>query len=282
MYDCGLVLEGGGMRGVYTSGVLDYFMEQGLEFSSVYGVSAGALGGANYVSRQQKRGVVTFIKYKHDERYAGIQHLLKTGDYFNSEFVYGEIPQKLNPVDYDAFTSNPTRLYVVVANVETGKAEYIHLTDLRTQMDYLRASASLPFLSAPVEIDGKLYLDGGTCDSIPLAKSQEDGNKKNVVVLTQHRSYRKGFNKAMPAARVLYHNYPQFVQAMADRHIMYNRQTQYAYDQQKLGNTFIIAPNRPVDLGRMEKDASKMWLWYTIGREDAKASYEKMMEFLNK
>ncbi len=277
-----LVLEGGGMRGSYTAGVLDYLMEKGVKFDTVYGVSAGALNGANYKAHQIGRGLRTFASYLQDERYAGPQYLLKTGDWFNIDFSYNTIPNQLDPVDYDTFASSPVDFYSVVSNVETGKAEYIKITDLRTQVEQLRASATLPVLSNIVEVDGKKYLDGGSCDSIPLKKSITDGHEKNLVILTQHRGYTKKPSANRYACRVMYNKYPEFVKAMDNRHYMYNRQLKYTYEMEKRGKAFVIQPTELVSVSRLEKNPAKLVELYHYGKLDAEKNFDRLMEYLNK
>ena len=277
-----LVLEGGGMRGAYTAGVLDYLMDKGVEFDTVYGVSAGALTGANYKSRQIGRGIRTFAAYLQDERYAGPQYLLKTGDWFNIDFSYNQIPNRLDPADYDAFNENKTDFYCVVSNVETGKAEYIKITDLRKQMDRLRASASLPLLSNIVAVDGKKYLDGGSCDSIPLKKSISDGHSKNLVILTQHRGFVKKPSANRYACRVMYNKYPNYVKAMNNRHLMYNRQLKYTYEMERLGKAFVIQPQKPVEISRLEKNPARLMELYHRGKVDAQKNFDRLTEYLNR
>lgn len=280
MFDCGLILEGGGMRGVYTAGVLDYFMDKGAEFSSVYGVSAGALNGANFVSRQRGRSIRTFTQYMGDERYSGPKYLVKTGDWFNIDFVYGEIPNKLDAVDWDTFAASKVKYYAVLSNLVTGKAEYHRVTDLKKQMDVVRASASLPLLSSIVKINGKKYLDGGICDSIPLEKSISDGNSKNVVILTQHRGFEKQPASGMNLIRLMYRRYPRFVAANRYRHLMYNNQTKYVLRKEREGQAFVIRPRHPVHIDRLEKDTAKLWRLYRTGYEDGRAHYEDMIRYL--
>ena len=278
----GLVLEGGGMRGSYTAGVLDYFMEKSVEFSSVYGVSAGALIGANYLCGQIGRGFRTLTGYIDNKDYSGVRHLIKEGNWFNVDFSYNRIPNELDPADYDTYAKSPMKFYAVIANLETGKPEYPQLTDLRREMNWLRASASLPLLSKPVNLNGGLYLDGGICDSIPLEKSMADGNRKNVVILTQHRGFVKKASSNRYPARILYRDYPQFVDAMENRHNMYNQQTENAYRQEELGSVYIIQPENPVEIARLEKDTAKLKALYDIGYNDGKKHYEKMIQFLEK
>lgn len=277
-----LVLEGGGMRGAYTAGVLDYLMEKGVSFDSIYGVSAGALTGANFKAGQVGRGLRTFAAYLHDERYAGPQHLLKTGDWFNIDFSYNKIPNELDPADYDTFNASPVNFYSVVSNVETGKAEYIRITDLKQQMDLVRASATLPLLSNIVEIDGKKYLDGGSCDSIPLKKSMADGHSKNLVVLTQHRGFTKKPSANRYACRLMYKKYPNYVKAMDNRHSMYNRQLKLVYEMEKQGKAFVIQPAAKVEVSRLEKNPARLVELYHQGKMDAASCYERLVEYLNK
>lgn len=277
-----LVLEGGGMRGAYTAGVLDYLMEKGVSFDSIYGVSAGALTGANFKAGQVGRGLRTFAAYLHDEKYAGPQHLLKTGDWFNIDFSYNKIPNELDPADYDTFNASPVNFYSVVSNVETGKAEYIRITDLKQQMDLVRASATLPLLSNIVEIDGKKYLDGGSCDSIPLKKSMVDGHSKNLVVLTQHRGFTKKPSANRYACRLMYKKYPNYVKAMDNRHNMYNRQLKLVYEMEKQGKAFVIQPAAKVEVSRLEKNPARLVELYHQGKMDAASCYERLVEYLNK
>ena len=277
-----LILEGGGMRGTYTSGVLDYLMEKGIYFDSIYGVSAGALNGVNYKTRQMGRSLRGFTMFQKDKRYAGPRHLVKTGDWFNVDFSYNTIPNELDPADYEAYVASPTNFYSVVSNVEIGKAEYLHLTDIRKDMDGLRASASLPILSNLVEFKGKKYLDGGCTDSIPLEKAIKDGHTKNLVVLTQHAGYRKKPSANRYACRVLYKKYPQFVKAMDNRHIMYNNQLEYVYARQKRGNAFVIQPDKLIEVSRLENNPARLVELYHLGKQDAAKHFAAFSEYMKK
>lgn len=187
----GLVLEGGGMRGIYTAGVLDLFMDQGVTFDGVIGVSAGAIHGCSFLSGQRGRNIRYYKKYCQDPRFMSVRNLILTGDIAGERFCYHTLPEKLDPYDYTAFNNNPAEFYVGCSNVETGKPEYLHLTDMKQQIDYLRASASLPLVSKIVHAGGKKLLDGGCTDSIPVKAFMELGYPRNVVVLTRHRGYRK-------------------------------------------------------------------------------------------
>ena len=281
-YNAGLVLEGGGMRGSYTAGVLDYFIENGLQFRDVYGVSAGALIGANFVCGQKERGYRTLTGYIGNRDYSGFHHFIKTGNWYNNDFAYNRIPNELDPADYDTYEKSPMRFYSVIANLETGKAEYFHITDMKKQMDWLRASASLPLLSTPVLLNGKKYLDGGISDSIPLEESMKNGNEKNVVVLTQHRGFVKKPSSNRYPARVVYRKYPNFVRAMENRHNMYNDETRLCYEMEKAGKAYIIQPEKPVEIARLEKDKDKLRRLYETGYNEGRRHYEKVIEFLEK
>lgn len=283
MYEkTGLVLEGGGMRGSYTAGVLDYFTEKSLEFSSVYGVSAGALMGASFVCGQKERGFRTLTGYIGNKDYSGLHHYIKTGDFYNIDFAYNKIPNELDPADYDAFSSSPMNFYSVISNIKTGKAEYYHITDLKKEMDRLRASASLPLLSNPVVLNGQKYLDGGISDSIPLERSIHDGNEKHVVILTQHRGFVKKPSSNKHLTRFFYRKYPNFIGEMENRHNMYNAQTKFVYEKEKEGSVFVIQPEKPVEIARLEKDKTKLKRLYDTGYRQAEKMYTSLIKFLER
>ena len=200
----GLVLEGGGMRGLYTAGVLDFFLDHDIYADGVIGVSAGACHAASYISHQRGRAFRTGTQYLKDKRYMSLQSLIKTGDLFGADFVYNQIPNKLDLFDYDAFHQSGIKMYAVVSNLETGKAEYLPCINMHNDTINIRASASLPLLSKIVEINGKKYLDGGVCDSIPVKQFQNMGYKKNIIILTRAIDYRKGKNNMLPIIRKAY------------------------------------------------------------------------------
>ncbi len=282
MYNAGLVLEGGGMRGIYTAGVLDFFLDKGIDFSSCYGVSAGSCHACSYLSKQRGRAYKACADYIHDKHYCSYYSLITTGDMFGEKLVYDDIPNKLLPYDYDAYLKSETKFYAVLTNVNTGKAEYHQIKDMRKDLIRIRASSSLPMLARNVSIDGEIYLDGGISDSIPLKKSVEDGNMKNVVVLTQCRDYRKGANKMMPIIKMKYRKNTEFVQMNADRHIKYNETLDYIKAEEEAGNTFVIAPKAPVEIGRLEKDTNKLFALYKLGYDEAEERFDELMSFLEK
>lgn len=282
MEKVGLILEGGGMRGVFTTGVLDCFLDHGIEFPEVIGVSAGACHACSYVSKQRGRAKSISIDYINDKRYCSVYSLVTTGDMFGADFVYREIPDVLNPFDHETYNRSESKVYAVVTNLETGKAEYHHLDDMKYKIDNLRASASLPFLSKIVKIDGKKYLDGGLTDSIPIRKIESDGYMKNVVVLTQPRGYRKSENKLASLAKLVYSKYPKVSEIMKNRHLLYNETVDYIEEQEDKGNIFVIQPKEKLIVGRIEKDKNKLEAVYEIGYKCGQEMIEDLKKFLNK
>ena len=280
MIEAGLVVEGGGMRGVYTAGVLDYFMEKNLYFDDCYGVSAGACHISSYVSKQIGRSMKVTLDYINDKRYCSINSLIKTGDMFGVEMLYDIIPNKLELYDYETFNKFKGNFYSVVTNCKTGKAEYIKIKDMKKDIIAVRASSSLPLLSRIVEINGKEYLDGGITDSIPIKKSIKDGHKKNVVILTRDKTYRKSKPKFLSFFKLKYKKYPNLVKAIENRYKMYNETLDFIEEEKAKNKVFIIQPKLPVKISRIEKDKDKLKALYNQGYEDAKEIYEDLMKFL--
>lgn len=280
MYQAGLVLEGGGMKGIYTAGVLDFFMDKGVEFSSVYGVSAGACHMCSYLSGQRGRALDISIDYLATRRYCSVESLVTTGDLFNVDMCYHLIPDYLYPYDYEAFRKYQGKAYSVATDIVTGKPEYFRIRDMKADIDKIRASASLPLVSRNVRIDGRLYLDGGISDAIPLQKSVLDGNRKNVVIMTKEVGFvRKPV--AQPALfKVRYVRYPKVAELMEKRHINYNEQLAYIERQRAAGKAFVIRPKSASDVGRVEKNPEKLKALYRRGYEDAAQCYEELLRFL--
>lgn len=278
----GLVLEGGGMRGMYTAGVLDVFIEENFWPDGVIGVSAGAIHGCSYLANQRGRSVRYNLKYINDKRYMSLESLIKTGDIFNAKFCYETIPDELSIFDYKTFEKNAEKIpfYVVCSNVETGEAEYIRCKDLKTEMDYLRASASLPLVSKKVEIDNKLLLDGGTTDSIPVDFFRKSGYKKNIVILTRPEGYEKKPDSTLRVLEKVYKDYPEYVEACRNRHIIYNQTLAELKHYEEAGEVLIIRPSREFKIGRMEKNVDKLKYLYKMGRHDARKMRDKIRSFL--
>ncbi|MBQ8117326.1 MAG: patatin family protein [Lachnospiraceae bacterium] len=284
MYHAGLVLEGGGMKGIYTAGVLDLFLDKELEFSSIYGVSAGACHLCSYVSKQRGRARDISLDYLDSKYYCGVQSLLTTGNLFNVDMCYHTIPDYLYPFDHDTYLQYKGKAYSVVTNVETGQAEYLRLRDLRKDIIKVQASASLPLVSNMVKIGGKLYLDGGMADSIPIRRSIVDGNRKSVVVMTKEVGYRrKPIDKAQLALiKVRYAKYPRLVEAMEHRHQTYNECLDYIDQLEKKGKIFVIRPQKASEVARIEHDRAKMEKLYEQGYEEAKECFDPLMEYLER
>ena len=282
MIKAGLVVEGGGMRGVYSSGVLDFFIEKDLFFENNYGVSAGACHLCSYLAKQYKRAFRVNVDYLNDKRYCSVHSLLKTGNLFGAEMLYDIIPNELDLFDYDTYNKNKYNFYVVITDINTGKPEYVKIGDLKKDIIYVRASSSLPLLAQNVKINDKEYLDGGISDSIPIKKSIADGNKKNVVILTRDSTYRKGKNSLMPIIKLKYKKYPNFVKSMADRYIVYNEILDFIKELEDNGDVFVIRPKKPVNIGRTEKNREKLEALYNDGYNDAKDCYEELLKYLGK
>lgn len=281
MFNADLVLEGGGMRGMFTAGVLDAFLENNIEFRRIFGVSAGACHACSFLSNQKKRAYNVGVDYLDDKRYCSAYSLLTTGDLFGAKFVYDDIPNKLNLYDYDTFNKSETEFYATVTNLETGEAEYIKINDMKKDIVYIRASSSLPLLSRIVTVDGKKYLDGGIADSIPVKHSFGSGAEKSVVILTQHKEYRKEKSSAAKLVKLKYFKYPDFVKKMEERHINYNNTLDYMSEMEEQGKLFVIRPPEKLQLGRIEKDKAVLTEVYNVGYNEGNKGMEKMIEFLN-
>lgn len=278
----GLVLEGGGMRGMYTAGVLDAFMLEGIEVDGVIGVSAGAVCGCSYISKQIGRTIRYNVKYAGDKRYASFESLRKTGDIFNVDFCYEQLPKKLNVFDYDTFRERSKEIpfYVTCTNLDTGKAEHIRCTDLWNEMDYMRASASMPLVSNIIEKDGLKLLDGGTADSIPIKFFESIGYEKNIVVLTRPDGYEKKQDPTIKLMKRMYKDYPNYVRACEERYKIYNEQVAYIEEQEKAGNVILIRPSRDTKIGRMEKNPDKLKFIYKLGRYDTMKKLDEIKRFM--
>lgn len=279
MEKSGLVIEGGGMRGIYAAGVLDVMMEQGFTFDGVIGVSAGAIHGCTMVAGQVGRSIRYYKKYCNDKRFMSFRSWIATGELVGRDFCYRELPEVLDPFDYDAYARSNTRFYATCSNLETGKAEYLEVTDLREQMDLIRASASLPYVSHIVTVDGKKLLDGGCTDSIPVKAFQAMGYTRTVVILTRDESYRKKPARVFPA-KLLYRKYPKFVRALENRHQVYNQTRQEIVGMEQEGTVFVIRPSEVLEIGRMCHDPDKIQEVYETGRRDMDVAASSLREWL--
>ncbi len=279
----GLVLEGGAMRGMFSAGVMDVLMENGIDFDGMVGVSAGAVFGCNYKSGQIGRTIRYNMKYIKDPRYCSVRSLIKTGDMFGREFCYHTIPFELDIFDNEAFVKNPLEFYVVITDINTGKAVYKRIDSADQKgLKYMQASASMPLVSKPVVIDGKEYLDGGITDSVPLEFFIQKGYDKNLVILTQPKGYVKSKNSLIPLMKLKLRKYPKLIEAMTNRHIMYNKQTEYTEKMAQKGKAFIIRPSEKLPIGRLEKNPETLKAVYDSGRAEALKKLDKIIEYLNK
>lgn len=277
----GLVLEGGAMRGMYTAGVLDVLMEQKIQADGVIGVSAGAVFGCNYKSGQIGRTLRYNLQFCSDKRYGTIHSLLKTGDIYDVDFCYHQIPEVIDPFDNDAFVKNPAEFYVVCTDVNTGKAVYHKCTDCgREDLKWMQASASMPLVSKIVETDGYQLLDGGIADSIPVMWFRRQGYKKNLVILTRPDGYRKKKMKFQGAVNLMLHRYPNLAKAMARRYKVYNRTLDKIEELKAKGEVMVLCPSRLIEVSRLEKDPEKLKALYQLGREDAMKNLDQIRAFL--
>lgn len=277
----GLVLEGGGLRGIFTAGVLDVFLDEHIHIDGAIGVSAGALFGVNLPSKQKGRALRYNKKYAKDKRYMGLHSLLTTGNIVNRDFAYYELPSKLEPFDQQAFEDSGMDFWVTVTNVETGEPEYIKIDNMFEQMEAFRATSSMPIVSKIVEIEGKKYLDGGVSDSIPVQKFIEMGYDKIIVVLTRPLEYRKKPN-SMWLFKRFYKKYPKLVQRWENRYAEYNQAVEQIIQLNEKQQIFVIRPSRTVKISRLETDVNKIQAMYDLGVEDAKNALAGLRAYLAK
>jgi len=278
----GLVLEGGGLRGIYTSGVLDYFMEKDLYFPYVIGVSMGACNGASYISRQKGRNKRISINYINDPRYLSYRNLIRRKGLFSKDFVYDEIPNRLEIFDIKTFHEAKEKFIIGTTNCDNGKPVYFEKADCRDSiLDIIRASSSLPFLAPIVRHKGLNLLDGGVIDPVPIKKSIKDGNNKNVIILTRNKGYIKDPFKMKFLAKTIYPKYKGLVEAMVNRYRIYNETIKYIEELEKDGKVFIIRPNQVLEVKRIEKNKNKLLNLYNQGYEEAKQCYDKLKEWIS-
>lgn len=261
----GLVLEGGGMRGVFTSGVLDAFMKHGVYFRHVVAVSAGACNGMSYISRQPRRARLSNIDFLTQYGYIGWRHLLRQGCIFDQELLYDKFPNEYIPFDFDSFFQRSATFEMVTTNCLTGQAEYLTESNERQRsLDIVRASSSLPYVSKIVRVDGIPMLDGGIVDSIPVMRAIETGHPQNVVILTRNKGYRsKERDRKIPP--FVYKKYPRLRVALSRRVAAYNEQLELVERLEELGKVVCIRPQRPMEVGRIEKDTDKLERLYQEG-----------------
>lgn len=280
MYDIGLVLEGGGMRGIYTAGVLDFFMTKEIFFPYVVGVSAGAINAASYISKQRERSKTIYIKYIKNPKYLSFRNLIKEKSIFGIKFVYDEIPNRLEPFDYNTFNKSEQKFVIGTTNCITGEPHYIDKNKCEDILKVMRASSSLPLLAPIVEIDGTPLLDGGIADSIPIRKAITDGNKRNIVVLTRDKYYRKTPSKFYGIIKNKYKAYPKLIEALLNRYKVYNDTLEHLEELESKGEVFIVRPTADLKVGRLERNKFKLEGLYNLGFDDAKNTYNSFLSWV--
>lgn len=277
----GLVLEGGAMRGLFTAGIIDVFMENDIAFDGAVGVSAGAAFGCNYKSDQPRRVIRYNTRFCRDKRFCSVHSLIKTGDMFGAEFCYHEIPEKLDLFDFETYRNSPMKFYAVCTDVNTGMPVYHRCDTMNdTELEWIRASASMPMASRIVSVDGYNMLDGGISDSIPLKFMEKNGYERNVVILTQPRGYTKSKNSLLPLMKVVYRKYPALLKTIENRHIMYNNQLKYVRKAEKESRAYVIAPEEKLPVKRVEHDPEVLREVYRIGRMAGMKHLASIRDFL--
>ncbi|MCM3718583.1 patatin-like phospholipase family protein [Fictibacillus phosphorivorans] len=283
MENSGLILEGGGMRGVYTAGVLDVFMENDLYFPYVIGASAGACNAASYLSRQHGRNRTVNLEYSSHPEYISYKNwLIKKKGLFGMDFIFNELPNRLVPFDYEAFKKSQEKFVVVVTDCRTGEPVYFNREDF-SKIDLsmvLRASSSIPFIAPVVELEGKHMMDGGIADPIPVRRAVEDGVKKGVVVLTQNPGYRKKKPRMTWVTRRFYPEYTGLDKSLRDRYAKYNATLDYIEEEEKKGNLFVLRPLEKMTVKRIERDPKKLSVLYEQGRKDALDQLDALRNWL--
>ena len=277
----GLVLEGGGMRGLYTAGVIDIMLDHGLEPDVACGTSAGVTFGVNLLSKQRGRVLRYNKRYVGDRRYISLHSWLTTGNMINKDFAYGLLPRELDPFDDDTFMASKAAFYATITNMHTGQAEYVRLHSTWEQMDVIRASAALPLVCQPVEWHGQKYLDGGISDNIPLDKCLELGCDKVIIVLTRPLGYiRKGSIAGI--CRLCYPRYKNLYRAAKMRNEKYNRRLEQILQLEREGKVFVLRPSEEITISRLEKDPVRLEEVYNLGIQNATDQWNALQEYLNR
>lgn len=275
----GLVLEGGAMRGMYTAGVLDTFLDNGISAKEIVGVSAGALFGVNFVSKQKGRVIRYNKRFNPDKNYLGLKPLFKEGNIVSTEYAYEKVPHELDPFDDEEYKKSSTKFFAVITNLKTCEASYVEIKSVFEQMDVLRASGSMPFVSKPVVIDDEEYLDGAIADNIPYQWMLDRGSKKTVVILTRDINYNK---KPIPKVfcRKYKDKYPLFEKGCENRHILYKEQVEKLKQLEKEGKVFVIRPSEEIKISKTERNPDKLQKVYDLGVKDAIRNISKIKEYL--
>ena len=274
-----LILEGGGLRAIYTAGVLDCFLKNNIKVDAVIGVSAGALFGINYLSKQQGRVIRYTLENANNKDYMGISSWIKTGNIMNKDFCFNKLIYETDPFDFKTFNKSKIEFYVTVTNVETGKAEYKIINDIEEDMEYLRASGSMPIVSKIVKVNGKKYLDGGISDSVPIKWGLKNGYKRIIVVETRPKTYRKKKSKLLPY-KILYKDYPRLVKTVKERYNIYNKTKTYIEALEEENRVFVIRPTEYIKIKRIENNKDKIQEMYRLGLKDANERLKELKKYM--
>ena len=273
------VLEGGAMRGLYSAGVLDVFMQNGITTDAIYGVSAGALFGINFKSKQIGRAIRYNLRFAHEKNYMGLYSLITTGNIMNKNFCFDKLVNELDKFDFETFNNSPIDFYAVVTNLETGKPEYIKITDAKYGLEALRASGSMPFVSKPVVFEGAKYLDGAISDPIPIQKVLDDGYEKIIVILTRPENYKK-HTERMPY-NLFYTNYPNFVETATEQPKHYNKTLELIKKLENENKIIVLRPSQNLKIARVEKNLKKLTAIHQLGVNDCTTNLTKIKNYLN-
>ncbi len=279
----GLIMEGGALRGMFTPGVTDVFLENGIEFDGAVGVSAGAAFGCNFKSRQIGRAIRYNLANCKNPRYCSFASLFFTGNMFGAKYCYETIPYKTDIFDWETYRNNPLEFFAVATDIESGEPVYHRCDTLdRNEMEWIRASSSLPLAAKIVKIDDKKLMDGGVSDSIPLKFFEASGYDRNVVILTRPQEYIKKPSSLMKLIRIKYRKYPKLIERLENRHIEYNETVSYVKEKEARGEIFVIRPPYPLPTGHTEHDPERIRQTYEIGRQTALGALDELKNFLNK
>lgn len=277
-----LILEGGSLREQFSAGVLDVFLENGIEVDACYAVSAGTLAGLSFKSRQIGRYCRDNLALRDESRYMGGKAVLEQGSVIGYDFYINDLQGRIDPMDNEAFLANPMPLYAVVTDMTFGTADFLEIQNAELDLIYAQASTSMPLVTQPVEIDGHIYMDGGVADSVPIEHALEDvGFERAIVILTQHREYEKQPYAYMSAARAAYPQYPYFLKALETRHNRYNEQRKHIWAYEEEGRALVIAPEKPVEVSHLERDGQKLLELYIQGRQQAAKRLDEVREFIS-
>lgn len=278
----GLVIEGGGFRGVFCEGITTYFLENNIEIPYVIGVSMGAINGANYLSKQPKRNLEIIERFIDDKRYISKRNLLKTGSLFGMSFIFNDIAYQHHPFNFKQFDDSKQEMVIVTMNCESGESAYTYKSNQTPEnmMVALQASTSLPFVARKVQIDDQYFLDGGITDPIPVRKALEDGCDKVIVLLTRDEKYIKEPFKGERISQLRYPKYPMITKGLSNRHTVYLESQRLVKDLEEKGQALVFRPKNPLDVGRTEKDFNKIKHAFNEGYQLAKEMHEEVLTFI--